>query len=487
MTDIQNDPDRVIASAAPRAPTATFEPRLVGARDRRHRRAPARRDRRSTGRSRSAGTSATPARSATRTRSGSRASRRRSARRTTTRPPRRTWPTASPRARCSTARRRWSRSPTSTRTRFLLMFGANPFVSHGSVLTAPKVKEQLHAIVERGGRVVVVDPRRTETARHFEHVAGAARHRRLAAALAALRAGRGGPRRRGRARRGRPRAGTSGARRRSAFPPEQTAARTGVAGGRRARARARPRGRRRRRGLRPHGLLPGPLRHARRVPARPARTLATGNIDRPGGAVFGLPAIALDEVAEQAGLDTYGKVRSRIGDFPDVLGALPASLMAREMTTPGERQIRAFFTSAGNPVLSCPDGEALEQALETLELLRVDRPLRQRDQPPRRLHPAEHDLARARRPADRLPGLLHDAVRAVRRARRRAARRGARGVADHRRDRASEIGIAPYAHPALRLLARLGYRITPKRLRRHCCCARAATATCSACARAGSA
>src|SRR5690606_9248715 len=65
---------------------------------------------------------------------------------------------------------------------------------------------------------------------------------------------------------------------------------------------------------------------------------------------------------------TYGKVRSRFGGFPDVLGNLPASLLAREIETPGERQIRALFVSAGNPVLSVPDGEALERALGKLEL-----------------------------------------------------------------------------------------------------------------------
>src|SRR3954462_3244498 len=61
--------------------------------------------------------------------------------------------------------------PDLNRTRFLLMLGANPMVSHGSVLTAPRVRDQLQAITARGGRVVVVDPRRTETARQFEHVA----------------------------------------------------------------------------------------------------------------------------------------------------------------------------------------------------------------------------------------------------------------------------------------------------------------------------
>ena len=51
--------------------------------------------------------------------------------------------------------------------------------------------------------------------------------------------------------------------------------------------------------------------------------VVTGNLDAPGGWVFGRPAIALDEVAEQAGLATYGSWRSRIGGFPDVLGPRP--------------------------------------------------------------------------------------------------------------------------------------------------------------------
>src|SRR5215217_7152482 len=61
--------------------------------------------------------------------------------------------------------------PDLARTDLLFMLGANPMVSHGSVMSAPRIKEQMHAITSRGGRVVVVDPRRTETAREFEHVA----------------------------------------------------------------------------------------------------------------------------------------------------------------------------------------------------------------------------------------------------------------------------------------------------------------------------
>src|SRR3954447_11269118 len=61
--------------------------------------------------------------------------------------------------------------PDLQRTDFLLMLGANPLVSHGSVLTAPRIRDQLNAIVARGGRVVVVGPRRSETARAYEHLA----------------------------------------------------------------------------------------------------------------------------------------------------------------------------------------------------------------------------------------------------------------------------------------------------------------------------
>jgi anaerobic selenocysteine-containing dehydrogenase len=61
-------------------------------------------------------------------------------------------------------------------------------------------------------------------------------------------------------------------------------------------------------------------------------------------------------------------VRSRVGDLPEVLGSLPASVMAKEMTTPGKGQIRAMFFSAGNPVLSVPNGDELEAAMADLEL-----------------------------------------------------------------------------------------------------------------------
>ena len=255
--------------------------------------------------------------------------------------------------------------PDLNRTRFLFMVGANPMVSHGSVLTAPRIREQLHEIVGRGGRVVVVDPRRSETARQFEHVAvtpdtdawlllsmlhvifeeGLANGDFLAAhadgadALADM---------------ARP------------FAPEDTAERTGVPADTvrdLARGMAAP-------GSAAYGRTGSCLGRFGTLVAFliDALNAVTGNLDIPGGAVFGRPAIALDDVGERAGLASYGKVRSRFGGFPDVVGNLPASLLPREITTPGELQVRALFVSAGNPVLSVPDGDSLEQALEQLEL-----------------------------------------------------------------------------------------------------------------------
>ena len=255
--------------------------------------------------------------------------------------------------------------PDLNRTRFLFMLGANPMVSHGSVLTAPRIREQLHAITERGGRVVVVDPRRSETARQFEHVPVTpdtdawlllsmlhvifeegladrefiAKHVEGSETLADMA---------------------------KAFAPEETAERTGVPAEtvrEIARAMAQP-------GAAAYGRTGSCLGRFGTLVAFliDALNAVTGNLDRPGGAVFGRPAIALDDVGERAGLASYGKVKSRFGGFPDVIGNLPASLLPREITTPGELQVRALFVSAGNPVLSVPDGEALEAAMEELEL-----------------------------------------------------------------------------------------------------------------------
>ena len=183
------------------------------------------------------------------------------------------------------------------------MVGANPLVSHGSVLSAPRIREQLNEIVERGGRVVVVDPRRTETARQFEHLPirpDADAWLLLSMLERDLRRGARG------------RALPSPAAR--AAPSELAAARggtsrpsaprsvTGLPARHGPRDRARVRGRAERGRLRAHRLLPGPVRHARRLPARRAQR-RDREPRRPGGAVFGRPPIALDDVGEKSGLD----------------------------------------------------------------------------------------------------------------------------------------------------------------------------------------
>jgi len=257
--------------------------------------------------------------------------------------------------------------PDLERTHMLLIVGANPLVSHGSVLTAPRIRESLHGIVQRGGRVVVVDPRRSETARAFEHVAvrpdGDAllllsllnvifaeglEDREAIAAQA-----RGIGRLRDLAR---------------PFLPEEVAEQTAVPP-ELARALARDLA------LAPRAAVYGRTgsclgRHGTLVAfLLDALNVATGNLDRAGGAIFGSGPIEIEQLLHRIGGDSYDGFRSRIGGFPEVLGQLPAALMAGEITTPGEGQIRALFVSSGNPVLSVPNGDELEQALGQLELM----------------------------------------------------------------------------------------------------------------------
>jgi formate dehydrogenase len=351
--------------------------------------------------------------------------------------------------------------PDLARTDFLFMVGANPLVSHGSVLSAPRVREQLNAVVERGGRVVVVDPRRTETAQQYEHlpVRADADAWLLLSMLHVIFD-------EGLADKGWLARWTDGTAALEAHarehPPERTLAQTGVTAERvREIARA-------------FATAPSAAAYGRTGSCLgrfgtlvafllDALNAVTGNIDRPGGSVFGSPPIALDDVGEKAGLATYGKHHSRFGNFPDVIGNFPATLIPLEITTPGARQIRAMFVSAGNPVLSVPDGGALEDALEQLDLMvSLDIYVNETNRHADYVLPATTFLEREDVPAALLGFFSTPFVQVTEPVveARGEAREEWRVIDDLSR----RIGVAPYSLRALRWLARLGFRITPRQL-----------------------
>ncbi|MCX2928748.1 molybdopterin-dependent oxidoreductase [Mycobacterium sp. CVI_P3] len=259
--------------------------------------------------------------------------------------------------------------PDLTRTDLLVMMGSNPIVSHGSFLTAPRIKDRMTDIVKRGGRVVIVDPRRTETAAAFEwlpvvpdtdsflllsllqvmfadDLVDTARVTAQADGVDWLKA------------------------LCAPFTPEFTAARTGIdADTVRSLARDLVR--------EPRAAVYGRLgtcvgRYGTLTTYLiDAVNLVAGNLDAPGGSVFSsMETVGGRWQATMMGLAmrrSYRK-RSRIGGIPIAVAMEPAALMAKEITTGGDRQIRAMFVSAGNPVLSVPNGDELEAAFDSLEL-----------------------------------------------------------------------------------------------------------------------
>ncbi len=261
--------------------------------------------------------------------------------------------------------------PDIPRTDLLVVIGANPVVSHGSVLTVPRIKDRMHDIVKRGGRVLVIDPRRTETAAQFEwlgivpdgdaflllsllHVLFS---ENLADRAALARQADGVGWLEGLA---------------EPFSPEATEPRTGIDPDT-VRALARDLARTRRAAV--YGRVGTSTGENGTLTTYllDAVNLVAGNLDKPGGSMFGtfgMPGERWGMKALGALLRTaYTRRRSRIGGFPSVLLSEPAGVMAKEITTPGPGQVRALLVSAGNPVLSVPNGNELETALESLELM----------------------------------------------------------------------------------------------------------------------
>jgi anaerobic selenocysteine-containing dehydrogenase len=255
--------------------------------------------------------------------------------------------------------------PDIDRTSYLLMLGANPYESNGSLATAPDWPGRLQGIRDRGGKVVVVDPRRTRTAAaadehvfirpgsdalflfaianvllgenlvdlgHLaEHVTG------LDALAASV----------------------------DPFTPEKVASATGIesdvtrrlAGQLAASESAAVYGR-----IGTHTAEFGTLASW----MVDALNVLTGNLDRDGGAMF--PLAAHEQPRDRRGFAT-GRWRSRVGGVPEVRGELPVSVLAEEILDPGQGQIKALLTIAGNPVLSTPSSDRLDSALAGLDFM----------------------------------------------------------------------------------------------------------------------
>ncbi len=256
--------------------------------------------------------------------------------------------------------------PDLDRTQHLLMLGANPAASNGSLMTAGDVKARLKAIRARGGRIVVVDPRRTETAaladaHHFirpgsdallllallhvvfdEALAPADRMPSFVTGVDAIRSLVRG------------------------FSPDRVAATTGIsAGSIRQIARDFARAE--------HAVCYGRVGVSTQEFGALACWLinvlntVTGQLDAVGGAMFTQPAVEVVRRGGGLGAARVGRWRSRVRALPEYAGEFPVGTLADEMETEGAGQVRALVTHAGNPVLSAPNGGRLERAIARLD------------------------------------------------------------------------------------------------------------------------
>ena len=257
--------------------------------------------------------------------------------------------------------------PDIDRTDFMLILGGNPIASNGSMMTVPDVKKRLQAIQQRGGKFVVIDPRRSETAELADEHLFVRPGSDAFLLLAMLR---------------------------ELF--EQDLVDTGHLDAALQGA-----------DMVKHLVQPFTLELAEQRSAVTAETIArltrefaqaksaacygrmgvsvqafgslcqwaihminilTGNLDREGGAMVPNSAVGYVQPGEPSP-GHIGRYHSRISQLPEFGGEFPATVLAEEMLTPGEGQIKGIITLAGNPVLSSPNGRQLDRALDQLELM----------------------------------------------------------------------------------------------------------------------
>jgi anaerobic selenocysteine-containing dehydrogenase/NADPH-dependent glutamate synthase beta subunit-like oxidoreductase/NAD-dependent dihydropyrimidine dehydrogenase PreA subunit len=256
--------------------------------------------------------------------------------------------------------------PDIDRTDYMLMLGANPAASNGSLMTAGDVLKRLESIKERGGKFVLVDPRRTESARYasehlfikpgtdplfiygliqyiiqqklyepahlspmldgFDQLLGMFDQFSLAEISAVCGISEDNIKR---------------------IATDFAAAEGAICYGRM--------------GLSTQNF--SALNHW----LVNILNIITGNLDRKGGMMFTKPAVDTGIQASTAG--SFAKYHSRVRGLPEFSRELPTAILAEEMLTPGEGQVKGFICTAGNPVLSVPNGRQLDEALENLDFM----------------------------------------------------------------------------------------------------------------------
>ncbi len=256
--------------------------------------------------------------------------------------------------------------PDLDRTDYLLVLGGNPIASNGSLMTAPDVRGRLKGIMARGGKVVVVDPRRSETARlasehHFIRP-GTDAYFLLAMVNVMIAEGLVDF---GRAD-GHVRGFEAVERAVAALRPEVVSPRCGIAADTIRRL------------AREFSAVEKAACYGRiGTTCQQFGTLASwavdlvnicgGKLDRPGGAMFSRPATGTD--GGGAKRPKVHRWRSRVRELAEIFGELPVATFAEEIETAGDGQIRAVITVAGNPVVSTPNAARLDRALASLEFM----------------------------------------------------------------------------------------------------------------------
>jgi anaerobic selenocysteine-containing dehydrogenase len=251
-------------------------------------------------------------------------------------------------------------------TDFMLIIGGNPLVSNGSMMSVPDVANRLKAIQSRGGKFVVVDPRKTETAEkadeHYFIKPNADAFLLLAIINVIVTSKK--------ANLGKLKEEIEGFELVEQFSkeytPESVSNFTGISAEKITQlaldfVNAKS------------AVCYGRVGVSTQAFGGVCQWLInvlnviTGNLDSQGGAMFALPAI--DFVGPAKPRDRFKRWASRVSGLPEFLGELPVAAMAEEILTPGQDQIKLMITSCGNPILSTPNGGALDKAFESLDFM----------------------------------------------------------------------------------------------------------------------